>query len=262
MLKAIIFDLDDTLLWDEKSIQEAFRKTCEIAQERYKVDPGLLEKKVRHHARNLYATYPTYDFTKKIGINPFEGLWGTFDDNGTSFQKMKEIVPKYQKDAWNNGLKDVGIEDTHFASELAESFPEKRKESAFVYEETFQVLDELKDKYKLGLLTNGSPSLQQTKLAITPELIPYFDEIVISGDFGSGKPDPAIFDYILTKLDVKPEEALMVGDNLRTDILGASKVGIDSIWINHHGNELDTIEPTYEVSRLNEVLNIIDKSGY
>lgn len=259
MLKAIIFDLDDTLLWDEKSIQEAFRKTCEIAQAKYDVDPDLLEEKVRHHARNLYSTYTIYDFTKKIGINPFEGLWGKFDDAGTSFQKMKEVVPQYRKDAWNKGLKDVGIDDNRFAYELAETFPEKRKKSAFVYEETFQVLDELKDKYKLGLLTNGSPSLQQTKLAITPELIPYFDEIVISGDFGSGKPDPAIFDYMLSQLEVKPEEALMVGDNLRTDILGASKVGIDSVWINHHGEESDNVEPTYEISRLNEVLNIIDK---
>ena len=49
----------------------------------------------------------------------------------------------------------------------------------------------------------------------------------------------------------------MMGDNPKTDILGASKVGIDSIWINHHGRELTEITPTFEVNRLKEILPII-----
>ena len=95
----------------------------------------------------------------------------------------------------------------------------------------------LKVKYKLVLLTNGSPSLQQTKLEITPEIAPYFDHIIISGAFGKGKPDPSIFHHALAQCDVTAEEALMVGDNLMTDILGASRVGIPSVWINRENNE-------------------------
>ncbi|MGM8213216.1 HAD family hydrolase [Virgibacillus sp. W0430] len=258
MIKAIIFDLDDTLLWDERSVQEAFKKTCEIANKKYNVDPELLEEKVRQQARKLYATYETYDFTKNIGINPFEGLWGDFDDAGESFQKMKEIVPHYRTNAWTRGLKEVGIEDEAFGYELAETFPVKRKESVFVYEETFTVLDQLKGKYKLALLTNGSPSLQQTKLEITPELVPYFDPIIISGNFGSGKPDPAIFTHALEELDVRANEAIMVGDNLMTDILGASKVEIASVWINHHDKVSDKVKPTYEITRLKEVLPLVN----
>ena len=78
---------------------------------------------------------------------------------------------------------------------------------------------ELKGKYKLLLLTNGSPDLQNTKLEITPELVPYFDQIVISGAFGKGKPDPSIFEHALSLLEIDKEEALMVGDNLMTDII-------------------------------------------
>ena len=87
MIKALFFDLDDTLLWDKKSVATAFQKTCEQLAETYDVDPYELEEAVRAEARSLYATYETYEFTKMIGINPFEGLWGTFDDAGKAFRR-------------------------------------------------------------------------------------------------------------------------------------------------------------------------------
>ncbi|MCZ2257832.1 HAD family hydrolase [Sporosarcina sp. G11-34] len=258
MIKTIIFDLDDTLLWDKKSVATAFQLTCEKAAETYELNPSELEEAVRSEARALYATYDTYEFTQMIGINPFEGLWGTFDDEGESFQQMKEIVPEYRKEAWTRGLKRLGIEDSELGKELAELFPENRKKSPFLYEETFKILDLLKGKFKLALLTNGSPSLQQTKLTITPEIAPYFDHIIISGAFGKGKPDQSIFDYTLAQCDAKREETLMVGDNLMTDILGASRVGIPSVWINRENNKSHPdIKPTYEIDHLDQLISIL-----
>ncbi|WP_342505688.1 HAD family hydrolase [Sporosarcina sp. FSL K6-2383] len=260
MITTLIFDLDDTLLWDKKSVATAFRKTCErAAQVRDGVDPIELEEAVRAEARELYATYDTYEFTKMIGINPFEGLWGVFDDAGESFQKMKEIVPGYRRETWTKGLQRVGIEDVELGSELAELFPAERKKRPFLYEETFRVLDKLKGKYQLALLTNGSPSLQQTKLEITPEIAPYFDHIVISGAFGKGKPDMSIFHHVLETCGITADEALMVGDNLMTDILGASRVGMRSVWINREGMELaEGSTPTYEIDNLEKLFAILE----
>ena len=181
MKKAIFFDLDDTLLWDNKSVSTAFHKTCVYAATQVNVDPSALEQAVRSEASTLYDTYETRAFTKMIGINPFEGLWGTFDDPSEDFQKMKAIIPEYQRLAWTKGLKKLGINNEELGRELAEYFPRMRKESPFVYEETYEVLDQLKGKYSLLLMTNGSPSLQNTKLEITPEIAPYFDHILISG---------------------------------------------------------------------------------
>ena len=258
MIKALFFDLDDTLLWDKKSVATAFQKTCESASQTHDVNPQELEEAVREEARSLYETYETYEFTKMIGINPFEGLWGTFDDAGESFQKMKEIVPTYRREAWTRGLARLGIKDAAFGEKLAELFIEKRKKSPFVYEETFQVLDKLKNEYQLVLITNGSPSLQQTKLEITPEIAPYFDHIIISGGFGVGKPNRTIFDHALELCKVKPSEALMVGDNLMTDILGASYVGIPSVWINRDNHEAHKeIKPTYEITNLEDIFPIL-----
>ncbi|WP_100012021.1 HAD family hydrolase [Lentibacillus sediminis] len=255
MIKAILFDLDDTLLWDEKSIKEAFKATCELAWKKYGINPVLLEEKVRENAQALYESYDTYTFTQMIGINPFEGLWGNFSDEGESFHKLSEIAPAYRKEAWTNGLKDLGIDDPAFGYELAEAFPMIRKEKAFVYGDTFRVLDQLKGNYQLLLLTNGSPDLQQTKLDITPEIVPYFDHIVVSGAFGKGKPDPSIFEHALELLSVQKDEALMVGDNLMTDILGASRAGINSVWVNRKQQERNEVVPTYEISHLEELLH-------
>ncbi|WP_110113355.1 HAD family hydrolase [Bacillus sp. CGMCC 1.16541] len=261
MIKAIFFDLDDTLLWDQKSVKEAFRATCTYASERYHIDAEKLEEAVREAARKLYASYETYEFTQMIGINPFEGLWGNFLDDEENFRKMKDIVPTYRKEAWNKGLQTLGINDEALAYELAERFPMERRNNPFVYDETFHVLDELKGKYQLLLLTNGSPDLQNTKLEITPEIAPYFDHIVISGAFGRGKPDPTIFEHALDKMNVEKEQVLMVGDNLMTDILGASRVGIKSVWINRHYKERNEVIPTYEITHLEELYSILKDLG-
>jgi putative hydrolase of the HAD superfamily len=259
MIKAIFFDLDDTLLWDQKSVKEAFIATCKLAEERFGIDTSQLEEAVRDAAKNLYSSFETYEFTQKIGINPFEGLWGDFLDEHEDLKKLKNIVPNYRREAWMLGLKKLGINDPDFGAELAERFPEERRKAPFVYEDTFEVLDKLKDDYQLILITNGSPDLQHTKLKLTPELIPYFHHIVISGDFGKGKPDPSIFEHVLERLTLQKEDVIMVGDNLMTDILGANRAGIQSVWINRHQKDRNEVIPTYEIQNLVELYTILQR---
>lgn len=259
-IKTVIFDLDDTLLWDKKSIADAFAKTCAQAAQKYpQIDVTTLEDYVRNAARELYEGYETYDYTVQIGINPFEGLWGHFDDPTEDFQKMKAIVPAYRSDAWTAGLKAYGIDDTTFGQELGEKFVENRIASPCVYDETYLVLDSLKEDYQLVLLTNGAPSLQNKKLEITPELVPYFDKIIISGDFGIGKPDASIFEHVLTFAEGNAEECIMVGDNLMTDILGSSRVNMRNVWINREDKApSDVVAPTYEVDALTKLKPLIE----
>ncbi|WP_209122207.1 HAD family hydrolase [Alkalihalobacillus sp. BA299] len=259
MVKAVIFDLDDTLLWDKKSVAESFKATCQVAVDKYGVDIEQFEEAVREAARQLYSSYETYEFTKMIGINPFEGLWGNFGDKiNVNFRKMKEIVPQYRTDAWVEGLKTIGIDDSAFGAELGELFAKNRRTLPFVYEDTFTLLEELKKDYQLLLLTNGSPELQNEKLDMTPELVPYFDHIVISGAFGRGKPDPAIFKHCLYLTDLTKEEAVMVGDNLHTDIIGSNQIGMRNVWINRDGKDIvDDIYPTYTIKELSELPRLL-----
>lgn len=256
MITTIFFDLDDTLLWDKHSIKTAFQETCKTVAT---IDSKVLENAVREEATKLYQSYPTYAFTQMIGINPFEGLWGTFDDPGEEFQQMHQLIHTYQVDAWTNGLKACGIEDLALGKQLAQQFVVERKKHPFVYSDTFTVLDQLKEKYQLVLVTNGSPSLQRTKLAITPEIAPYFAHIIISGEVGVGKPDPKIFEFALETANASPEQSIMIGDNLMTDILGSNRTNMSNIWINHHQQTPVTVQPTYEVASLKEILPIIEQ---
>lgn len=258
MLKAIMFDLDDTLLWDELSIKKAFEATTNYATEKYDIEAKKLERAVRTVAEAIYPTYDTYDFVSNIGIGTFESFWGEFKDEGKDFEALREIQEDYRFNAWNKGLEALEIFDKEFAQELAERFPIERKKHVYLYDETIEVLENLKEKYKLLMLTNGSPDLQHTKLSLSPELAPYFDYIVISGEFGEGKPEPAIFEHSIKLLEVEKHETIMVGNNPNSDILGATRSGIDSIWINHHNEENEDITPTYEVKRLKEIIPIIE----
>lgn len=259
MLKAIIFDLDDTLLWDSKSVSEAFKATCQLAVNKYDIDATMLEMKVRESAEKIYPTYDIYDYVSDIEISTFEAFWGDFNDEGEIYEKFRKIVADFKKRSWLQGLKAMNIDDDKLANQLADTFPIERKRHVYLFEETIEVLNYLKNKFQLLLLTNGSTDLQKTKLNLSPELKKYFDYIVISGDFGTGKPHPSIFEHAINLLSVNKDEAIMIGDNLYTDILGASRVGLKSIWINHHNIQETEVTPTYEVSRLKEIIPVINQ---
>lgn len=259
-LKAVFFDLDDTLLWDAKCVQEAFRATCQLAAQRWAIDPQALEEAVRREARQLYASYETYPFTQMIGINPFEGLWGHFNDGKLEgFKQLSQIVPTYRREAWTRGLKSLGIDDPEWGEKLADRFVAERSRLSIVFDDTYPVLDQVKKKFRLLLLTNGSPSLQRHKLSLEPKLAPYFEHIVISGDFGRGKPDPAIFHHALQLMDLSPDEAIMVGDNLSTDILGSHRAGMGNVWINREGKKAEgqPVVPRFEIKSLSDLPELL-----
>lgn len=260
-IKAVCFDLDDTLLWDERSVREAFEATCLRAKEAAGTDPAQLEQAVRKEARELYESYETFPFTKMIGINPFEGLWANFTaGEQPEFRQLEQLAPIYRKESWRRGLLALGVDDDVLAGELAEQFGRERRSRPHVYEETFVILNELKGNVKLLLLTNGCPALQQEKLDGVPELAGYFDEIVISGAFGKGKPDSSIFRHAVERLGVDPEDSLMVGDKLTTDICGGLSVGMTTVWVNRDGkSRTDEIVPDYEIQHLSQLHDIIAK---
>ncbi|MCL6602885.1 MAG: HAD family hydrolase [Paenibacillus sp.] len=257
-ITAVLFDLDDTLLWDERSIEEAFEFTCKAAGDT--VNPQALEEAVRREARGLYESYETFPFTQMIGINPFEALWGNFTaGEQNEFRQMEKLAPLYRKESWRRGLEALGIHDEDLAQTLSDRFALERRSRPYIYKETFHILDQLRGKVKLLLLTNGCPALQQEKLDGVPDLIPYFDHIVISGSFGKGKPDKGIFIHALEMLDITPEQGVMVGDKLTTDIRGGLAAGLTTVWINRTGKEPNPeIQPHFEIEDLADLIPLVE----
>lgn len=255
MKSTVLFDLDDTLLWDAKSVEVALKKTCtQLAP----AHADTLYQSIREEAPRVYQTYSFYEFTQKIGINPFEGLWGTFPDEQFHFPSMGEQIRAYQIQAWEQALQKSGF-DPDIASDAVTTFTEFRKSHPYFYEETLEVLQKVSEQYTIGIVTNGAPSLQNMKFDLSPELKSFAQTIVISGEVGIGKPDAVPFEEALRRLSVKPRDVWMIGDNVNTDIRGAEQLNIETIWINHHSQvSPEDIHPTFEVSRLREILPILE----
>jgi putative hydrolase of the HAD superfamily len=93
------------------------------------------------------------------------------------------------------------------------------------------VLVELKQRgLKLGIITNGSMKMQSQKIK-NLNIANYFDSIIISEAVNLKKPDSAIFQLSLDELCVKAEEAIYVGDNPLNDVIGALNAGLNVVWL-------------------------------
>jgi putative hydrolase of the HAD superfamily len=89
---------------------------------------------------------------------------------------------------------------------------------------------------KLGVITNGFTASQNTKLDVM-RIRPLFSVVLISEEVGIKKPDPRIFRLGLEQIGVSASEAIFVGDNPVLDVAGARAVGIRAIWLNCRGDE-------------------------
>lgn len=132
---------------------------------------------------------------------------------------------------------------------------------AVKYPFSVPALKEIRKKgIKTGLITNGSREVQTKKLEML-ELTPYFDEIIISGDYDFRKPDVRIFQLMAQRLGLKPEEILYVGDHPKFDVDGSRKAGFVPVWVKTTGTwifpEIEKCE--LQVETVAELPAIIDK---
>ena len=121
------------------------------------------------------------------------------------------------------------------------------------------VVRALVGKVRMLLITNGLTEVQQPRFAAA-SIHDCFAEIVISGEVGLAKPDPAIFDFAFDRIGRPTKErVLMVGDNLGSDILGGANYGIDTCWYNPEGTPNGHgVEPDFEIRELQEILEIVE----
>lgn len=125
------------------------------------------------------------------------------------------------------------------------------------------LLQSLRGRVRMGIITNGFGELQQIRLQRTG-LQDYFELLVVSEVVGAPKPHPEIFRYALERMgEPSPDKVLMVGDNPDTDIFGGIQAGLDICWVNWHGKAAPPgILPDLEVRSLGELEQLLAlKSG-
>lgn len=112
-------------------------------------------------------------------------------------------------------------------------------------------------KFKIGIITNGLTAVQKPRFN-NSILDKYFEHYIISEEIGFVKPHPEIFDYSFNKFGhIDKSSAIIIGDNLTSDIKGGNDYGIDTCWINQFGESKDSIIPTFEIKDLAELKKIL-----
>ena len=120
------------------------------------------------------------------------------------------------------------------------------------FDDVVPVLEALHGRARLALASNGVDAVQKSRVQ---NLRHYFDEAFISEGMGHIKPDPAFWDIAFAKIDARPDECLMVGDSLQSDISGAIAYGMDACWLNRAGRENSSgIIPTFTIRTLMELI--------
>jgi len=258
MLKAILFDLDETLLHEIKSAEAVITETVEPVCREHGIDPREMMHTVFETARPIWHSMPTHPYCKRVAISSWEGLWGPFTGDHPDLVELRKIVHDYRVQTWYDSMKAYGLDLPETAERIALSYPEARKKRHVQFPETKEVMDKLFSMYPMALLTNGTPSVQWAKIK-GGGVEKYFKHVIISGDLETRKPDPVIFNTILDRLGLHPGQAIMVGDNLRSDIAGASGAGIKSVWVNRWDEVLDdAASPDYIIKDLRELFDILN----
>lgn len=117
---------------------------------------------------------------------------------------------------------------------LAIQYIDQLSSHTHLFADALEVLDYLKPNYRLHIITNGFQEIQEKKLR-NSGILPYFVEVIDSEMAGVKKPNPIIFNLALEKAKVRPQSALMIGDSLEADILGAKSAGLHALHFNAHG---------------------------
>ncbi len=227
--KHIFFDLDRTL-WD-------FDAAAEVAFER------------------IYEKY----HLKSLGIpsaHEFHEVYHPLNEQLWVLYREDKITKDYlNRTRFMQPLAHYGIHDTALADHLSEDYVYWSPRIVRLVPGTMELLDYLKPKYHLHLITNGFQEVQHTKLSGSG-LKPYFETLTVSEEVGVKKPNPEIFHYALRKANASPAESLMIGDEMAVDIDGARAAGIDQILYNASGKTIEG-ERTFEVKSLKEIMGIL-----
>jgi len=128
------------------------------------------------------------------------------------------------------------------------------------------LLETLHGNYRLAVVTNTVTMHEHHAwLALNKaSLGEFIDAVVTSIDVGAAKPDGKIYLEALRKLDAKPSEAVMIGNRLKTDIFGAKRLGMKTIYLKWNDRYDETPrgteeEPDYTVHKLDEVRSVLQE---
>jgi putative hydrolase of the HAD superfamily len=238
-IQVVIFDLGGTLLYDKDAWPPFFKHADEalfqaLQNAGLKIEPA----KFFRGYRGLLDLY--YDRRGEL-----------IEKEETTTALLRELLEEQSTANINNELIATALRSMYAVTQ-SNWYPE---------DDAIPTLETLKRRgFLLGLISNAADDENTQTLIDKGGFRPYFEFILSSAAFGKRKPHPAIFHAALEHFRVKANQAVMVGDLLETDILGAHQTGMKSIWITRRAKNKDTaikVEPDAVVSTLREIPELL-----
>ena len=224
-IKVISFDGDGTL-WDFEKVMRHSLK-CVLKE----------LKQIDQDTANLLDIDKIITVRNRVA----EDLKGKF----TNLEKIRF-------EAFRKTLKEIGKPNDDLAFYLNQVYRKHRFEDIELYDAVLPTLNILKEKFKIGLISNGN-SFPKHK-----GLDGIFSFVIFSQDYRVEKPDTKIFQIAMEKAGCTEKEILHVGDSLKSDIGGAKNAEIKSAWLNRNKLENNLgIKADYEISSLSELLELL-----
>ncbi|MFQ3611068.1 MAG: HAD family hydrolase [Fimbriimonadales bacterium] len=231
-IRAVGFDLDDTLCVYLPVAVRARRQVFEeLLQPLSGLDVEALDQHYRHAFKSMYSEiqseqwYPHY---LRAGVVT----------RTETFRRM---------------LHRLGLPTDGLAEQVSERYAQLREQYLHLHDDALPVLTELKTRYPLVVVTNG-PAYEQRRELQLLGIESLFDGVAIEGEVGVGKPNPAIFRYAESLIQIPAEQILFVGNSWEHDVQGALNAGWQAVWLNREGTEPPTSEPVPTIQSLYELL--------
>ena len=217
--RAILFDLDDTILAYTLKVDSCWRTVCN----RFAVEvPGLTPDRLLaeiDRVRDWYWSDPERHRRGRLDLE----------------RARQELV--------GIALQALGVDRPDLARRIVQDFSALRDETLRPFPGALEMLHRLRRLgVRLALVSNGSSAAQRYKIDRFG-LAPLFDCIVIEGEFGAGKPDERVYLYACEQLGVTPAEAWMIGDRLDWDVEAPQRLSILGIWVDTAGQGLPPSSP-------------------
>lgn len=242
-IKAVLFDLDDTLIdWSKKTVGSGNVSRRHI---------NNIHTYLSQHGHALPENDAFYALFHEILVDSWTEAKKTWA--GVNFAK---VVAKTLETA-KLDMAQIEMED------ILRAYDWQPVPGIRPYDDTHDVLTHLKqNSYKIGLITNSMQPMWMRDIELEAYgLMSYLDTRLTSGDTGYMKPHPYIYLLALKQLNIRPHEAVFVGDRPSNDIVGANHVGMTSVWIDppHLNYDLKGIEPHFTIETLSELLPVLDQ---
>lgn len=226
--KHVFFDLDRTL-WDfDQNMLDALRDLF--------------------FDYNLDSVFPDINTFVSTFTRHNDYLWEKY-----RLGELKKDILRFKR--FEMTLKDYGVNEPLIAKKMGEEYIKITPTKTALIPHTREILDYLKTKYKLHIISNGFDEVQFPKLEKC-HIAQYFEKVITSENSGYHKPCPEAFGYSLSTANAKKEESIMIGDDLEIDIIGAKKFGIDQVYFNRY-SVAHKAKPTHEINSLIELKKIL-----